>query len=956
MANSNIPIKTKKLEDLKIISINVNSIIANHRRDTIAELLKEVKPDILCLNETKLNPNHIISFKNYIVLRNDNTTMSRAGGTAIIINNELKFDHISLPERDKPVTLQNTIVKLYLQDNKFIYLIAAYANDKNAQNFINDLNYIMNSINAKSNQNYVFLIGDLNAKHTNWNNTTINHKGKLLNDWIYEQDSELGLIIKWPRIPTYPAANSTLDIIILDHRIKLRKFKDGHHVLSTPYDSDHNAIRAVIKGFKDTHMILQGKEYHHKLNYKKADWQKFKDYLSKNQNIKLPTERNLTISEIDDFVYLLEENIKKAVQISVPINSTVNNTDKYLNGKINKLKKDKNYLLTLIHRERYCKFRLDLPYLCKLKKMLDIIKKKLIEEFKLSISKYWREKINKISHKESHKMFPEINQIFRKKKPPKIYTLKVDIGGTTIQNSNIPISCLKVDTTKGKYIISDEKHKLDILGDHYENICSQAENLGNVQLTSIVHKKIEDMKHIWDENVQNNLSLSNFSHDNPAHDPTKAEKIKNNFTNITEMKKFIKKLPNKVSSGLDEIPNLVLKNLPVDTIMEYVIIFNNSLNVNYFPKAWKIAKIVAILKKDKINEDPASYRPICLLPCISKLYEIKIDQLILKHCESNKQILTNYQYGFRNKHSTVNAINHLITDAKKALKEKRCMGACLIDLEKAFDTVWIEGLAYKLFKKEIPQTLIQLIMSMITDRTFYTSSSNIMSTKEFSVKNGLQQGTVNSPILFNIFTSDVLRLFGEESQTGSKAIAFADDLIIYNTGLNSKKVNQSLQTTFDKVQTYYDNWKLKINTNKCETILFRRSTTDAKTELIKNYKKFILVDKKKNNQKIPHKVLVKYLGIHLDDRLVMNKHIELQLKKTKNAWFALRKLFYSKYLDYVVKVIAYQSLIRPILTYACQIWFNLTAKKMEEIRIFERKCLRACIGFMRSRDPETKKI
>lgn len=215
---------------------------------------------------------------------------------------------------------------------------------------------------------------------------------------------------------------------------------------------------------------------------------------------------------------------------------------------------------------------------------------------------------------------------------------------------------------------------------------------------------------------------------------------------------------------------------------------------------------------------------------------------------------------------------------------------------------------------------------------------------------------MNSPILFNIYTSDVLRLFGDDSETSSKAIAFADDLIIYNIDQNSKRLKENLQSTFDKVQIFYSNWKLKINITKCETILFRRSTSEARTELIKNYKKFKLIDKTKNNQELPHKTLVKYLGIHLDDRLLLTKHIDIQLKKTKNAWTASRSLFYSKYLDFQVKIIAYLSLIRPILTYACQIWFNITAYKMEEIRRLERRFLRSCIGFMRARDPDTKKF
>lgn len=169
-------------------------------------------------------------------------------------------------------------------------------------------------------------------------------------------------------------------------------------------------------------------------------------------------------------------------------------------------------------------------------------------------------------------MFPELNQLFRKKKPPTIHTLKVDKTGNILQQSNIPTSGLKSDSTNKKYIIIEDKHKLDILGAHYESICSRAEYLGNPQLTSLVHKKMNELIHNMRENLQNKITLTTFTKDNPSHDPTKEERIKHNLTSIGELKKFLKKLSNKVSSGLDEIPNLVLKNLPIDTITEYVIL------------------------------------------------------------------------------------------------------------------------------------------------------------------------------------------------------------------------------------------------------------------------------------------------------------------------------------------------------------------------------------------------
>jgi len=161
---------------------------------------------------------------------------------------------------------------------------------------------------------------------------------------------------------------------------------------------------------------------------------------------------------------------------------------------------------------------------------------------------------------------------------------------------------------------------------------------------------------------------------------------------------------------LDNIPNIVLKHIPLKLVYNYTIIFNNLLNYSLFPSKWKTAKIVAILKKDKSKTVPTSYRPISLLPNISKIYETIINDNISNFCRENN-IIPECQFGFQRKQSTIHALNRLTSDINWALNSKKCVGACLIDLEKAFDTIWLEGLIYKLINKAFPNQLIKLIWS-----------------------------------------------------------------------------------------------------------------------------------------------------------------------------------------------------------------------------------------------------
>jgi len=143
-------------------------------------------------------------------------------------------------------------------------------------------------------------------------------------------------------------------------------------------------------------------------------------------------------------------------------------------------------------------------------------------------------------------------------------------------------------------------------------------------------------------------------------------------------------------------------------IFNYVILFNNLLNYSCFPEKWKVAKVVAILKKDKDKNMPTSYWSINLLFNITKVFEAIINDKIVNFYNIN-DIIPESQFGFRHNHSTIHAINKLTSDINWTLNSKKCLGACLINLEEVFDMIWLDDLLYKLIKKNFPKQLIKLI-------------------------------------------------------------------------------------------------------------------------------------------------------------------------------------------------------------------------------------------------------
>lgn len=294
----------------------------------------------------------------------------------------------------------------------------------------------------------------------------------------------------------------------------------------------------------------------------------------------------------------------------------------------------------------------------------------------------------------------------------------------------------------------------------------------------------------------------------------------------------------------------------------------------------------------------------------------------------------------------------MTSDINDQLDNNHMVGACLIDIEKAFDSVWLDGLIYLLKNTNFPKPLLYVIWDMITGRNFITSDGKNYSTKLFKITEGLAQGTVNSPILFNLFTHKILQIHNRPN-SDTQSIAFADDLIVYVASDDPQHIQTKLQTAANEINNFYLLWNLRISPTKCETILFHkplRFLGNRKRELIRDFKIKI------KDTTIPHKQTVKYLGVQLDHLLRLNEHISKQITKANNAWKAHCRLFFSKKLDHRAKIICYLLLIRPIVTYATPIWWNTSASQMERLRKFERRCLRAALHIYRHTDEPTHMV
>lgn len=929
---------------LKIVQLNSNSIVRIERRACLLDFLKRHDPDILLLCETKLNKTHKITLKSYNIIRTDRKNAKIGGGTAIIIKNHLKYKKITLSTLSEFKCIETTIIGLNLQNGNRMLLISAYSPMSSQPIFKEEFQKLFEQLSLHDTANYYILAGDFNAKHTNWLNPNNNPRGVFINSWIENNHIDYKCKLYSSTVPTYPRGNSFLDICFSDARIKIiceniHDRSDDRNIITglpvLPYDSDHYAISMTCSIENDTQFILDRTPEKLLFDFGRTDWKKLQKKLtSVSQNNKVQNSRNMTNGEIDQCIDMIDRQIETAIEQVVPKFKKSDNMSAFSNPTIRRLQQQKSKLVSeifLLYRTN----QHNSPQFNILKSILKNLKTLIKQQYNLAINDYWMKKIGSISQKDSYNMFPQINKIFRKKSRECLPDFKLDARDSILDDANV--NRQEFSTQNNECLVANDVDKLEIIGRHFESVHRQNANLSNLDTRNLVQQKIIDFEanHVGQ-------SVTNFSITKKA-DMLSYEQTEDYFTTLENLKTVFGGLNNKKSYGLDNIPNVVLKHIPDCIISQYCIIFNNALNNTYFPSKWKTAKVYPIKKRDKDTSRYDSYRPISLLPNVSKVYEIIINQAIQRYCNDHA-VIPNCQYGFRRHHSTVHAIAKFTSDCCWHLNSKLCIGACLIDLEKAFDTVWREGLIYKLILTHFPPHIIKLTQDMISGRRFIVTNGETTTDTTFEVQDGLQQGTVNSPILFSIFISDLLRSFDFNVTASNSIIAFADDIIIYTADKTVGAIQGKLQTLFNNTLTYFHQWKMKANLKKCETILIRPPLRGLLREVQRNWKGFRISAGGNTQENIPHKTVVRYLGVYIDQYLHLNDHITTRMDNANKAFCLLRRLLFNRNLSAMVKVMCYKSIIRPILTYGAPIWFNLCPSYMEKYRVLERKILRMCIG------------
>ena len=415
-----------------------------------------------------------------------------------------------------------------------------------------------------------------------------------------------------------------------------------------------------------------------------------------------------------------------------------------------------------------------------------------------------------------------------------------------------------------------------------------------------------------------------------AQDEDATDSMNNPFT-MKEMDRELNTLNNRKSPGPDQVTNEMLKNLGSKAKQKLLAIYNNSLSSSHVPQVWREAIMIPIHKKGKDKHSTKSYRPISLTSCIGKLMEKMINTRLIWHLE-NSHFFASEQAGFRQNRSTEDQVTYIAQKIEDGFQNKQQTVAIWIDLEKAFEKVWKDGLRLKLQIAGVKGKMYNWISQYLTNRKARVHLDGSYSRKK-TLKHGVPQGGVLSPTLFLVFINDILK----EMPRKVFGAMYADDLALWCTEEHVTTASYRLQEALDILNAWTKRWLVKVNPEKTKYTVFSLSTRDQRATL---YLEGEII----NPDDHPT-----YLGVTFDKRLTWKTQIDKTEARAKVRLALMKKIAGSTWgADHKTLKTLFVGNVRPIMEYGMCAWGTAAKSNFEKLSKVQNQASRIITGGIKS--------
>ena len=531
------------------------------------------------------------------------------------------------------------------------------------------------------------------------------------------------------------------------------------------------------------------------------------------------------------------------------------------------------------------------------------------------------EKFNAVLSNVAKNFIPHDDIIVKPKDPPWITkNLKISYNiyrrkyARFVKNGSPPLEKVQIDELKNRYsnLVSEAKDKyFKSLGNSLSDprtgqkkYWSILKKLLNKNVTTVIPPIIHGDKFVTDIDDKCNI-FNKYFQEQCTTIETNSEvplEITKTCNFSIEQVKFseedilhhLRKLNENKAHGHDELAVRFLKICDNAITKPLYLIFKNCLAKGYFPSTWKMANVLPIHKKNEKNLI-TNYRPISLLPICGKIFEKVIFDNLHSYIFSNN-LLSDKQSGYRKGDSTVKQLLSIIHEIHSAFDTSHEVRAVFLDISRAFDRVWHDGLIFKLKKLGVEGEVINIISSFLSQRQ-QRVTLNGKNSNWAKIEAGVPQGSILGPILFLLYIDDLI------SVVDSDIRIFADDTFIFR--ILDTNSSRDLNKDLEKITNWAFMWKMLFNPDiskqAVEVIFSNKKVPSSPTPLTFN--------------RIPVKRVsqTKHLGMILDSKLSFENHVNAKIaiaNKGLGVMKQLRKWVPSKTLQDLYKLY-----VRPHLDY-----------------------------------------
>jgi len=735
---------------------------------------------------------------------------------------------------------------------RVVYVSAYFRFDQPTSIHVDRLNWILGSLEGEN----IVIGGDVNARSLLWHEPALNNRGQLSRGDVIEElidARDLTVINQASEHKTYVGRHRgevNLDVTLVSQNMAGRALY--WTVLPDIIDSDHRLITFEIMSARQ---VRRGAVQDGPRRYlaKKADWNGFRRALVSE---KVSREMYLACEDVNVSAMALTQAITSACESSMPIMKPGSAKEPtWWTPQLNNVRQELQRARRLLRRSR------GEPAERENWESVRRLRNQYTGEMRKARRNSWRQFVTSTGNE--HTWGPVYGWAKRGRTCP-------DVTPTSLRKADGTFTMTLAET--GNRLLEVLVPRDDVTGESREQTSLRKATgiigVGTVELTPTEHGEYSDR------------------------------------CSTEEVRHALWRMKPKKSPGMDGLTGEILRRAWPVLHVQIVDLFNASLRTGVFPELWRNAVVVTIPKPGKDPLEAKSYRPISLLPVLSKALEYVICSKIRLTTESQ---LSTRQYGYTQGRSTVDAIRRVL-DWKDERPEKYVIGIFL-DISGAFDNLWWPALINDMRELGCPEGLIKLTKSYLHGRTANHWVSGVRSSTVLT--KGCPQGSCYGPDLWRYAVNGLL---SQALPLNTEIIAYADDLVL----LISANTTEDLEGQATDMLTLAAEWaathKLEFSSAKSQALILKGKIAQLPVLRL-------------CGDPIEFQQVVKYLGVSIQQNGRYNTHIRETADKTVELFSKLRSITQAEWgLTNETTTRIYKAVYVPRIGYAPSVWVDVSLK------------------------------